>query len=217
MVVAGGILVVASKATHLSVALVVAGLAVGLVGLLVFAFTRSGRSRGSARRRPAGHRHRAAPSAGPGRERGRVLNPTTVYSPGGLIDVPRDVRASASEGAARACGFSDPPGAARPPGSQGAREPFRAPMAGGMPRGGPSESRPQAGPGRTGAAPPRPGYQAGAPPAPGAGPGWGPPGPAGRPAQRPTPPPPGRVRPGEAFPPRGMPPAIGALNGSRAP
>jgi hypothetical protein len=88
MVMAGGILVVASSATHLigrhsgshytslGVAVGVAGLAVGLVTLLVFAFTRAGRSR---RRRPAGHRRRAAASPGPGRERGRVLKPTGVY------------------------------------------------------------------------------------------------------------------------------------------
>ena len=81
MVIAGGILVVASTATHLigrhsgshytslGVAVGVAGLAVGLVTLLVFAFTRAGRSR---RRRPAGHRHRAAasPGLGPGARTG---------------------------------------------------------------------------------------------------------------------------------------------------
>src|SRR5579863_9521563 len=106
MVISGGILAVASTATHLmgrrsglhvtglGVALAVAGLAVGLITLLVFASTRAGRSRGAGRRRPAGHRHRAAGSPGPGRGRGGVLNPTSVYSPGGLIDVPRDARAA---------------------------------------------------------------------------------------------------------------------------
>ena len=120
MVLAGGILVVASTATHLigrrsgghvtslGVALGVAGLAVGLVTLVLFAFTRS--RRGSGRRRPAGHRRRAAAPAGPGRERGRVLSPTTVYSPGGLIDVPRDVRAPGAAGTVRPPGFSDRPG-----------------------------------------------------------------------------------------------------------
>ena len=75
LVIAGGFLVVASTATHLvgthsgshytSLGVVVgaAGLAVGLVALLMLAFTRAGRSR---RRRPAGHRHRAGSSA-PGR------------------------------------------------------------------------------------------------------------------------------------------------------
>src|SRR5271169_2082333 len=127
MVIAGGILVVASTATHLigrhpgrhytslGVAVGVAGLAVGLVGLLVFAFTRAGRSR---RRRPAGHRRRAAASPGPGRERGRVLKPTSVYSPGGLIDVPRDARTPGSAGgAARSPGFDAAQGTMRAPGS----------------------------------------------------------------------------------------------------
>src|SRR5215469_15473358 len=129
MVVAGGILVVAGKATHLSVALVVAGIAVGLVALLVFAFTRTGRSRGSARRRPAGHRRRAGAAAGPGRERRRVLNPTSVYSPGGLIDMPRDARAPGSAGAAKPSGFHGPTATTRSPGPQGAHEAFRAPTA----------------------------------------------------------------------------------------
>src|SRR5579864_3790599 len=108
MVIAGGILVVESTAPHLvgrhsglhypflGVAVGVAGLAVGLVTLLVFAFTRAGRSR---RRRPAGHQRRAAASPGSGRERGRALKPTSVYSPGGLIDVPRDAHAPGSAGA----------------------------------------------------------------------------------------------------------------------
>ena len=227
MIVAGGILVAASRAARvtghparghissLGVTLGVTGLAVGLVTLLIFAVSRGGRS---ARRKHASHRRRAGPAAAAGRERGGVLNPTTVYSPGGLIDVPRDVRASASEGAARTSGFSGPPAATppratRPAGSQGAREAFKAPMAGGPPRSGPGEARPSPGPGRMGAPPPRPGYQAG--PRPASGSGWGPPGPAGRPAQQPMPPPPGRVRPGDASPPReGFPPrdapALGA-------
>ena len=123
MIVAGGILVAASRAAHvtghpaeghissLGVALGVAGLAVGLVTLLIFAVTRGGKS---AHRKPASHRRRARQAAAPGRERGQVLNPTTVYTPGGLIDVPRDVRASASEGAAKPSGFSGPPGATAP-------------------------------------------------------------------------------------------------------
>ena len=178
MVIAGGILVVASTATHLigrrpgshytslGVALGAAGLAVGLVTLLVFAFTRAGRSR----RRPAGHRRRAAASPGSARERGRALKPTSVYSPGGLIDVPRDARTPGSAGAARSPGF-DGPRDHEAPASGGAREAFRPPTAGGASRGSPSEARPAAG--RTGTAPPRPGYQAGAYPAPGPGPGWG--------------------------------------------
>jgi hypothetical protein len=176
VVVAGGILVVAGKrsrdhVTSLGVSVAAAGLAVGLVALLVYSSTRGRRS---ARRRPAGHRHRAT-SAGPGRERKRVLDPTSVYSPGGLIDVPRDARAPGSPGAARAAGVSEPPGTMRPSGSQGARE------------------------ARTGP-PPRPGYQAGMQAATGAAPGWRPPGPAGRPPHQ-SMPPLGWVGPGEAFPP----------------
>ena len=223
MVMAGGILVVASTATHLigrhsgvhvtslGVALGVAGLAVGLVTCW---FSRSPGPEGQAGRprRPAGHRHRATASAGPGRERGRVLKPTSVYSPGGLIDVPRDARAPGSAGAARSSGFDGPQGTTRPPASAGRSRGLQA-----ADRGRrftrhqarsrrPSQARLAAG--RMGTAPPRPGYQAGAHPAPGTGSRLGTAagqagqaGAAGRAPQQPMPPQ-GRMRPGEAFPPR---------------
>src|SRR5580704_4894969 len=189
----GGILVVASTVTHLigrrpgspvaslGVALGVAGLAVGLVTLLVFAFTRTG-----SRRRPAGHRHRGAAYQGSGRARGRALNPTNVYSQGGLIDVPRDARTPASaRGAPRSPGFDTAQETVRAPGPQGARETFRPPVAAAASRGTPNAPPAT---GRPGTAPPWPGHQAGAPPAPapapgmGAGTGWRPP---GRPSQPP--------------------------------
>jgi len=187
MVVAGGILMVAGKrsgghVTSLGAPLAVAGLAVGLVALLVFLPTRGGRS---ARRRPASHRRRAAASAGPGRQRKGVLDPTTVYSPGGLIDVPRDARAPGSAGTTRTPGFYDPSEGIRPPGPQGAREPFRPPTAGSAPHSGPGEARPSAG--RMGP-PPRPGYPPGAQPVAGASSGRRSPGPAGRPPHQPVPP-----------------------------
>src|SRR4029077_8665766 len=105
--------------SSLGVAVAVAGLAVGLVTLLVFACTRAGRSR---RRRPGGHRHRAAASPGPGRERGQVLKPTSVYSPGGLIDVPRDARSPGSADAAMSPGFDGPQGTTRSHAPEGVRE-----------------------------------------------------------------------------------------------
>src|SRR5579872_6820888 len=168
MVVAGGILVVAGKrsgghVTSVGAPLAVAGLALGLVALLVFLPTRGGRS---ARRRPASHRRRAAASAGPGRQRKGVLDPTTVYSPGGLIDVPRDARASGSAGSTRTPGFYDPSGGIGSPGPQAAREPFRPPAAGSAPQSGTGEARPPIG--RMGP-PPRPGYPVGAQPVAGAG------------------------------------------------
>jgi hypothetical protein len=229
MVVAGGILVAANAVMHrsgghftrLGVALGGAGVALGLVTLLVFAFTRG---RTADRRRSAGHRRHGARSHQAGRERVRsgapphdvgqpvrdggtrlrrehVLDPTSVYSPGGLIDIPRDARAAGSAGPARLPGFYDaagPPGARGPQGAQAG--PFGAPMAGRPSGSGLSEDWPP-GP------PPRAGYQPGAHPppgpVPGMGPGWGPPGPGGRPQQpgspRQPPPSSARMRPGEAF------------------
>jgi hypothetical protein len=158
-----------------------AGIAFGLVVLVVFAITRigaSGRSRPSdgtadhrkgadprSRPHPAAASQRHGASRGQGRERLRagaspagggqagrdggvrsarphVLNPTNVYSPGGLLDVPRDGRA---------------PGT---PGGPVIPEILRtaAPSsAGGRSQG--SQDRPSAG--WTGAPPPRPGYQPG--------------------------------------------------------
>jgi hypothetical protein len=59
---------------RLGLDVVAAGVASGLVVLVVFAFTR-GR---------AAHR--------PPRRRASALNPTTVYSPGGLLDMPGEAR-----------------------------------------------------------------------------------------------------------------------------
>ncbi|HLK74266.1 MAG TPA: hypothetical protein VKU77_11540, partial [Streptosporangiaceae bacterium] len=141
MMVAGAV-IVASTATHLmgrasgshltslGVAVAVAGIVLGLVTLLVFRFTRAGRPR---RGRRAGHRRRAG-SARPGRERRRVLDPTSVYSPGGLIDVPRDAGTPGSPGAARSAGFDTSQGPTMPQGSGGAREAFRPSAAGGASR-----------------------------------------------------------------------------------
>src|ERR1022692_4787848 len=63
----------AGSMTRLGLDVGAAGIVFGLIVLVVFAFTRG---------------------RGPGRRSGRshVLNPTGVYSPGGLLDVPRDVR-----------------------------------------------------------------------------------------------------------------------------
>ncbi len=118
-----------ARMTQLGLDVVAAGIAFGLVVLVVFAIARIG---GAERSRPragtADHRRGAArpeasaasrghgASPGPGQDRLRagappagrgragrdggprtsrppVLNPTNVYTPGGLIDVPRDGRA----------------------------------------------------------------------------------------------------------------------------
>ena len=211
----------ASHLTTVGLAVGAVGIAVGLITLLVFAFTRGGRasspgrSRRAGHRHPAGHRHRAATAQEQDRDRGRagaskrgsgqpardsrsrprreqILNPTTVYSPRGLIDVPRDVRAPGSAGPAGpagsagstgAPGSAGPPQTAQPPGfygPAGARDGFGMPAAGRAARG---EDRPSAG--RMGAPPPPPRHQPGAYPA---GPGWGPPSPGARPPQPPQPP-----------------------------
>ena len=111
---------------RLGLDLVAAGVAFGLVVLVVFAIARigssggPGRSPGHGRAREQGHREQGyrergyreqgqerlragAPPAGGGHGGGRsarppVLNPTHVYSPGGLIDVPRDGRAPGTPG-----------------------------------------------------------------------------------------------------------------------
>ena len=213
--------------TRLGLDVTAAGIAFGLVVLVVFAIARIGGAgkprpragradhrRGAARQDPAaasrahgrapGHgqdRLRAgAPPAGghAGRDGGarsarpHVLNPTNVYSPGGLIDVPRDGHG---------------PGA---PGNQDIPEILRT--AGPGAARGRAQDRPSSG--RPGPPPPRHGYPPGMNPA---GPGRAPYGPGGRPVP-PMPPrdhgrpreaprsgnsAPGRAsRPGHAAPPR---------------
>ncbi len=149
--------------TLLGMDLVAAGVAFGLVVLVVFAIARigtAGRSRPSAgtadhrrgtigpqpaashepgkspgRGTPQGHRQdrlrAGAPAAGGGHggrdggaRSGRppVLKPTNVYSPGGLLDVPRDGRAPGTPGGQgipeilRTAGPPLPPGAPGVPG-----------------------------------------------------------------------------------------------------
>ena len=121
----------------LGAALIAAGLALGLATLLAFAFTRTGRPKGQDRRGPAGHRrdpaghrrgaaksqppgHAQTPSGAPPRDsrpparggagprRDQVLNPATVYSPGGLLDGPPDAPAAESAGPAGSAGPSAP-------------------------------------------------------------------------------------------------------------
>ena len=206
----------ADHVTTLGLALGAAGIVVGLATLLVFAFTRGGRStRGQGRpgraaadrRHTPGHRRRAATSPGQDRDqaatdaaergpdqpaddsrsrprRGQVLNPTTLYSPRGLLDVPRDARASGSAG---------PAGAVPPPGSAGPQRAASPLESAGPPRAAPPPA------GRTGAPRPWPQHQ---PAAYSAGPGWGPP-PAARPPQQPVGPPRDRGRLRAAYPPRG--------------
>jgi hypothetical protein len=164
-----------------------------LATLLVFAFTRPGRSR----RRSAGHRHRPA-SPGANRERRGVLNPTSVYSPGGLIDVPRDARPPGSADKPRFDGAQENARPARP---QGAREAFRPPRPAAGPMGPPPRPG-YAAPGYQAPGYQAPEYQAGARQAPGPGVGRGPsPGQPGRPPQPPMSSP-GRTRAAEAPPPR---------------
>src|SRR5579859_1674411 len=138
-----------SHLTSLGVAVAAAGLVLGLVTLLVSRFTRARRPR---RGRRAGHRRRAAP-ARPGRERRRVLDPTSVYSPGGLIDVPRDAGAPGSPGTARSAGFDAPQGPTMPQGSGGTREAFRPPTASGASRAAASGATHRAPPGASQGAP----------------------------------------------------------------
>src|SRR5260370_29566710 len=108
----------AGRITSLGLDVSAAGIAFGLVVLMVFAFTRigaSGWSRSSAKatdrrnsadrqqsaasqRHAQGRLRASAPSGGDGHAgrnararsaRPQVLDPTTVYSPRGLLDVPR--------------------------------------------------------------------------------------------------------------------------------
>ena len=135
---------------------------------------------------PAGSGH-AGRDGGTRPARPPVLKPTNVYSPGGLIDVPRDGRAPGGQDIPEILRTAGPtPAAGAPPA--------------GAPAGGRSQDRPP--PGRAGA-PPRPGYQ----------PGMGPGGPGRAPYPPGGPPPPmpprDRMRPREAprtghpVPPRG--------------
>ena len=222
--------------TGLGLDVVAAGVAFGLVVLVVFVIARirtAGKSRppvgtadhrrGTAGPQPAashghgkssgrgtsqGHRQdrlrAGAPAAGSGHggrdggarsSRPPVLKPTNVYTPGGLLDVPRDGRAPGTAGGQaipEILRTAGPP----PPGVPGAP---------GSPPGGRSQDRPS--PGWSGGQP-RPGYQQ---------PGMNPGGP-GRapyiPGGQPAPPMPPRdhmrpreaPRPGQAMPPReGMP------------
>jgi hypothetical protein len=220
----------AGHVTVLGLALGAAGIAVGLVALLV-AFTRAGgstrggsRQAGSDRRHPESHRHRAATSrrqerarAGVGaaeREPGQpprdspsrprrdqILSPTTVYSPRDLLDVPRDARAPGSAGTPRT--VPQPPSRGTgPSGPQDPRKGSGTPTAARGSRGGRREDPASAG--RMGGPPPRPN------PPPGAyvaGPGWGPPpAQAARQPQRPMGSPRDRTRSREAYPPRSAPP-----------
>ncbi|MGH3183035.1 MAG: hypothetical protein ACRDOE_14195, partial [Streptosporangiaceae bacterium] len=95
--------------TRLGLDMVAAGIAFGLAVLVAFAIARIGTAGRSGP--PAGtadHRLRAgAPAAGsghPGPDGGArsgrppVLEPANVYSPGGLLDVPRDGRAPGMPG-----------------------------------------------------------------------------------------------------------------------
>ena len=205
--------------TRLGLDVVAAGVAFGLVVLVVFAIARIGTAgtsrppaatahhrRGTAGPQPAaasreygkapgrgtsqGHRQdqlrAGAQAAGRGHGGGRsgrspVLNPTNVYTPGGLLDMPRDGRAP------------------RAPAGQDIPEILRT--AGAPPRPGASGA-PAAGapPGWAGAKPPRPGYQ----------PGMNPGGPGRAPYPPPMPPrdhmrPREAPRPGHAMPPREAP------------
>ena len=221
--------------TRLGLDVVAAGVAFGLVVLVVFAIARigtAGRSRppvgtadhrrGTVGPQPAaashgkssgrgpsqGHRqdrlHAGAPAAGSGHGghggarsvRPPVLSPTNVYSPGGLLDVPRDGRAPGTPGGQP---IPEILRTAGPPPSPGAR---------GASAGGRSQERPP--PGRAGANPPRPGYQPGMNPG---GPGRAPYVPGGQPPP-PMPPrdhmrPPEAPRPGHAMPPREAGPSRG--------
>ena len=129
-----------------------------------------------------------APSAGghAGRDGGTrsgrpsVLNPTSVYSPGGLIDMPGDGRAPGTPGG------QDIPEILRTAGPGPARG---GPVPGAQ-TGGRGQDRPPSG--WAGPQPPRPGYQPGMNPG---GPGWPPHGPGGQPGPMP---PHDRGRPREA-------------------
>ena len=231
---------------------VAAGVAFGLVVLVVFAIARigaAGRSRPSAstadHRRGAdgpqptaaspgrGKSARPGPSQGHGQDRLRagapgtggghggarsgrppVLNPTNVYTPGGLLDVPRDGRAPGTPGGQfipeilRTAGPPPAPGASAPgapaPGARAPGAPAPGASAPGPPAGGRNQDWPS--PGWAGAKPPRPGYQPGMNPG---GPGRAPYAPGGQPPplmpprdyMRPREAP----RPGHAMPPREAP------------
>src|SRR5262245_29784362 len=115
MIMSGAILATTHQPAHMTrpgLDVAAAGVALGLVALVVFAIGGTGRSRSRASRadhrrgaprpgtqRPGAHRPGAAPAGGPaGRGAARsgrppLLNPTNVYSPGGLIDPPGESRA----------------------------------------------------------------------------------------------------------------------------
>ena len=192
--------------TRLGLDVIAAGIAFGLVVLVVFAIARiagagkrrprNGRTshrRGAVRQNPAAapggyggspapgqDRLRASPPSGGGhrpREGGRppVLNPTNVYSPGGLIDVPRDGHGRGT------------------PGGEDIPELLRTAGPGPAPRdqaSGRSQDRPSSG--RAGPQPPRQGYPPGMNPG---GPGRAAYGPGGQPV---PPMPRGHGRPREA-------------------
>ena len=218
--------------TRLGLDVAAAGIAFGLVVLVVFAIARiggAGRSRpragtadhrrGAARPEPAaasrghgrspGHgtdRLRAgAPPAGGSGHAGRdgrarssrppVLNPTSVYSPGGLIDVPREGRAPGT------------PGGQNIPEILRTAGPAPGPAA---PAGGRSQDRPSSG--WAGPHPSRPGYQPGMNPG---GPGRAPYAPGGQPV--PPMPPRDHARPREAPRSGHAPPGREGMPGRRVP
>ena len=173
--------------TRLGMDVVAAGVAFGLVVLVVFAIARfvtPGRSRppagtadhrqgsvgpqsaashgpgmSSGRGTPQGHRQDrlragapAADSGHGGRDGGArsgrppVLKPTNVYSPGGLLDVPRDGRAPGTPGGQGIPEILRTAGSPSPPGAPGAPAP--GPSAPGPPAPGPpapGEARPREG------------------------------------------------------------------------
>ncbi|HEX5295619.1 MAG TPA: hypothetical protein VFW50_01305, partial [Streptosporangiaceae bacterium] len=229
-----------ARTTRLGLGIVAAGVAFGLVALVVFAIGGTGRSRSRAGRadhrrgaprpepatvsrgrstqQPGAHRPGAA-SAG-GRDgaarsgRPPLLNPKNVYSPGGLIDPPGESRAPGTPDGQDIPEILRTAGPGPAPGG-----PVPGAYAGGR-----GQERPP--PGWTRPQPPRPGYPPGMNP--GGGPGRVPPGPAGQPA-----PPHAYGRPGEApragnpmagrdgapgrepFPPRGAGPGPNPRDASR--
>jgi hypothetical protein len=151
----------AGQVAVLGLGMAAAGMAFGLLVLLVFALTRAVTA---ARARPAGPDAKRPRGAGVRPRSGQVLNPT-VYSPGGLLGAPRDSRAQPSAAAADRPPW---PAEAQPQWSGGSPE-MTAADAGGMPhtygiRQPPRQAQAAAPPRQAqAAAPPRP-AQAAAPP-----------------------------------------------------
>ena len=197
--------------TRLGLDVITAGIAFGLVVLVMFAIAqirgagrrgrrkaRTGQRREAVRQDPAAAPHGLGKSPGQGEDRLRtgtapgggnaqrdgaarsarppVLNPTNVYSPGGLIDVPRDGHRSGTPASEDIPEILRTAGPAPDPGA----------WAGGR-------SQDRRSPGRTGPQPPRHGYPPGMNPG---GPGRTPYGPGGQPV--PPVPPRDHGRPREA-------------------